>query len=378
MGMAARQQGRSARRPSLCGSWPHAVALGVLALLVASQPAIATDDDAVGAAPEYGIRPALWADTELPDGHFTYALEPGTEIEDGIEILNFTAEPLTFDVYGADLRTARDGGFAPAPRGAAAEVSGDWIVPAVPSIEVAPNRSATVAFTVSIPIGTAPGDHPGAIVVERQTEPADGAGITFQPRLAQRVLINVPGEVDLGVELGALTAVHEDGQVRFELPVRNTGNVTFTTSGTVEIEVWGRERSLSLSPDGVYAVPGGEATLTSVWVDPPFLGRATANAELDVTVGNDAPVRATSTSITVWLVPWTALLLALALLLLLLGLGIADGPRRRLRTWNDHRREDRALLHHHRADRRAREAASRRAPPVGEYRPRRTAGSGRQ
>jgi hypothetical protein len=342
------------------GRWPPLAAVGlVLAFVLLPSSGLtsawAQPDDPSG--PEFGIRPVYWADTDLPGGHFSYALEPGASVDDAIEILNFSDDPLRFDVYGADLVTAQGGGFAPAARELPSDGAGNWIVPERTVVEVAPHRSVEVAFTVSVPERTEPGDHPGAIVVERQTEPRQDAGITMQPRLAQRVLINVPGEVALGVELGELAVVRAGRQVRFELPVRNSGNVTFTTSGEVAVGAWGRRRVLALEPAGLYAVPGGEAVVTAVWEDPPWYGRATAVATLDVVVGDDAPVRFSTEEARLWLFWWPPVLLAVGLLMLALGLWRAPEPRRRLQRLAAERREDRAVLRDHRAERRARRHA---------------------
>lgn len=343
------RRGRPVRRPFLAAA--TVVAVVVLASGTALTPAVAqTNPPEQG--PEWEIRPVYWADTSLPGGHFTYALEAGTSIDDGIEILNFSPEPLRFDIYGADLLTSAGGGLAPASRGAPSRSSGDWIVPAIVTVEVAPHGSVEVAFTVSIPVGTRPGNHPGALVVERHTPQAEGAGTTTQPRLAQRVLITVPDESDLAVEPGELVAVRERGRIRFELPVRNTGNVTVTSSGAVTTEVRGRQLELELSPAGLYAVPGGTATLSATWEDPPWFGRARAVAALDVVGGDDAPLSFTSSEITLWVFSWTVLLVAAGLLLLAVGLGVAEVPRRRRQRSAADRREDQAVLHAQRARRR--------------------------
>ena len=349
------------RRPSLTAATVVTVAvlasgtaltLAVLISGSALTPAVAQTDPPEDDL-EWGIRPLYWADTSLPGGHFTYALEAGTSIDDGIEILNFGPEPLRFDLYGADLLTAAGGGSAPASRGATPRTAGGWIVPASATVEVPPDGSVEVAFTVSIPAGTRSGNHRGALVVEPHSPQAEGAGTTTQPRLAQRVLITVPDEVDLGVEPGELVAVRERGRLRFELPVRNTGNVTFASSGAVTTEVRGRQFELELSPAGLYAVPGREAILSATWDDAPWFGRARAVAALDVVVGDDAPVRFTSGELTRLLFSWTPLLIVAGLLLLALGLGAAEVPRPRRQRAAAERRHGPAVPPAQRARRRA-------------------------
>lgn len=333
-----------------------------VALLGIAPVAGAAQDPAV---PEYGIRPGYYGHTTLPGGHFTYALEPGVSIDDSVEIFNFTDEPQRFDLYGADLITTPDGAFAPAARDADPRDSGAWITPERLNVEVEPRQSLVVPFTVTVPEGTTPGDHPGAIAVEKRIAPSSGSGVAIHPRLALRVLLTVPGEIDIGTEFGALRASREDGGVRFTLPVRNTGNVTFTASGTVAVETRslnGTDRiELTLEPRGLYAVPGGEATLQALWEDPPWLGRARANAEVEVLVGDRDPVLHTTETVTVWIVPWATIALALAALLLTSALTYLTRERRR--TWLRHRREERELLRDHRAKRREHEDEGRGSGP---------------
>ena len=351
--------GRSLRGPS-----PRALlTIVAIALLGTTPPAEAAEDPAVA---EYGIRPGFHGDTTLPGGHFTHALEPGVSIDDSIEIFNFTDESQRFDLYGADLVTTPEGAFAPAARDADPLDSGAWITLDNASVEVPPRQSLVVPFTVTVPAGTTPGDHPGTIVVEKRAARVSGSGVAIQPRLALRVLLTVPGEVDIGTEFGALRASREDGGVRFTLPVRNTGNVTFTAIGTVEVvtrSLTGTDRiELTLQPPDLYAVPGGEATLQALWEDPPWLGRAQANAQVDVVVGERDPVVHTTETVTVWIVPWLTIAVALAALLFVLALGYLTRERRR--TWLRHRSEERELLRDHRAKRRDHEDRGRRSGPM--------------
>ena len=355
MAAAALRRARPAHRPFLAAATALIVVL--LASGTALTPAIAqADPDEDG--PGWDIRPVHWEDTSLPGGHFTYALTAGTSIDDGIEILNLGPERLRFDVYGADLLSSAGGGLAPASRGSPSRTTGDWIVPTFATVEVAAHGSVEVPFTVSIPVGARTGNHRGALVVERRTSQAEETSPSIDPRRSQRVLIAVRDEVDLGAEVGELVGVRERGRIRFELPVRNTGNVSVTSSGVVTVEARGREVELELSPAGLPAVPGGVATLSATWDDPPWVGRANAAAAVDVVVGDDPPVRFASSRITLWLFPRTLLLIVGGLLLVTLGLAVRAAPRRRSPRSAGEPREDRAVRRHHRDGRRSPEAVA--------------------
>ena len=337
------------------------MAVALLLMLVVPGTSSAVNDEGAGASPGYGIRPAYYDDTTLPGGHHSFSLEPGTSIDDAVEIFNLSYEPLRFDLYGAELLMVDGGGFAPADRDESSRGSGDWIIPRETTVDVDGRSRLRVPFTVSVPEDALPGDHPGTIVVEPHT-PEGEAGIALRTRLAQRVLITVPGEIEVGAALGPLAATREGGQVHFGLPVANTGNVTFTTSGTVEVTARGDRHSLGLGPDGLYAVPGGEARLGAVWEDPPLIGRARAHAVLEVQVGDREPVPYTTERITVWLVPWAALLVVVAIVLLTAL--VAYLSRERRRRWREHRRDDREVLRRHREERRLEERDEPSRPRV--------------
>jgi len=327
------------RGPSRRAWWLAAV--GALLMPLGGAVLAATPNQPAPPQPDFGIRPGFYGDTTLPGDHYTFSLEPGTSINDTVVIFNFTRETQQFDLYGADLILAQGGGFAPAARGVGHQGSGAWITPGEPTVEVPAGSHLPVPITIAIPHGAVPGDHPGTIVVERHTD-SSGPGVTVVPRVALRVMISVPGEINLGVDLGPLEAERVDGTVRFTVPIANTGNVTFTTAGTVTILSRGVPFDLALRPDGLYAIPGGEATLWTVWDHPPWVGRVQAHADVDITVGNHDPVRHTTETITIWLIPWLAISIALGVVVLTTVLLLAT--RKRRERWRHRRQQEHALV----------------------------------
>ena len=329
----------------LRGSCRRAYALISLALLASIALGTSAMADAEPTSPpprpDYGIRPGFYGDTSLPGDHYTFALTPGTSIDDTVVIFNYTDEASRYDVYGADLILAEGGGFAPASRDVESQGSGAWITPSTTTVEVPAGSRLSVPFSVAIPVGAAPGDHPGALVVEPHIA-SRSQGVTVQPRLALRVQLTVPGDVDLGVALGSLNAERLDDAVRFTVPITNTGNVTFTAAGTVTVVGRGDPIELDLRPDGLYAIPGGEATLWSIWQDPPWIGRVRAHSEVSVVVGDREPVPYTTDTITLWLIPWRTLGVAFAVAILLGVLLVTTRHRRAQR--RRRRREERVLL----------------------------------
>jgi hypothetical protein len=317
---------------------------------------------AAGPGPEmtYTARPAHHGDPHLPPHHFVHALEPGSIVTDAVRVFNLTARPMSFDVYTGDVLEREDGGITPVGRHLEVTGPGTWITPERSTLTVPPYGSELVAFTIAVPAEASAGAQPAALLVEPHGTEERPDGISMRARIGLPVLLEVLGEIDLGVELGELTWRRERGNVRFDLPVANTGDVTFTTDGTVVVS---RSRGAHLSdvllePSGYGLAPGGTTMLRGTW-DAPWIGRVTAVGVVDATVGERAPRTLTTEPINFWLVPWRSLLVTLTGLVLA-GV-LAWDHRDRWRTWRAHRREEAELLREFRAER-ARKGAVDREP----------------
>ncbi|MFB7508490.1 WxL protein peptidoglycan domain-containing protein, partial [Streptomyces broussonetiae] len=109
--------------------------------------------------------------------YFYLSADPGQTLTDKVAVANKTGSPLTFRLYAADAyNTARDGGFA--VRGPTERMRGvgAWARPAQSRITVPAHRTVTVPFTLHVPDGAGPGDHPGALVaLDERVDPGSGA-----------------------------------------------------------------------------------------------------------------------------------------------------------------------------------------------------------
>jgi hypothetical protein len=309
----------------------------------------------------YTALPAHHGDPNLPRGHFVHSLEAGSEVTDAVRVYNLTTQPTTFDVYAGDLIERDDGGSSPAGRHEEVTGSGAWITTEVGTITIPPRSSELVPFTIAVPTEAAQGTHPAALLVERQGAEPRGP-ITTRARIALRVELEVLGEIDLGVQLGALERSREDGAVRFDLPVSNTGTVTFAADGAVLISrrAQSTPTEVALGPAGQAVAPDGTVVLHGLW-DAPMFGRVTAQPVVEATVGERPARQFVGEAVTFWLVPWSHLLLALALVALVIALLVATRDRRR--TWRQHHREERHVLRDFREERKRREAGTRDQPP---------------
>ncbi|MFI0967327.1 hypothetical protein ACH4S8_38965 [Streptomyces sp. NPDC021080] len=213
---------------------------------------------------------------------------PGTVLQDAVSVLNPGARPLTVRLRGTagnaagGVRTARG---RPADAGAwiafAGHADGRRTAVRELSVRVPAHTRADVPFTIGVPAGAAPGDHPGAIV-------ASGGGRTS----AVRVRLRVPGPA-----LPALTVEHVrvgGGRISYELV--NRGTTVLAPRLAVHVDgVFGTLLDRGPRALPVELPPGRRVTLHEAWTDPPALDaadvRLTVTAAGGVRGAADAEVR---------------------------------------------------------------------------------------
>ncbi|MER5655218.1 hypothetical protein ABT076_19615 [Streptomyces sp. NPDC002131] len=246
---------------------------------------------AAQAAPGWSVVPAAGG---AADGRPSVYAEgaPGTVLQDAVSVVNPGGRPLTVRVRGADRTadgaTARDRVTGTGAWIAFAERSGGrrTAVRAL-SVRVPAHTRADVPFTVAVPAGAAPGDHPGAIVVSAQGRTA-----------AVRVQLRVAGPA-----LSALTVEHvrlHGGRISYQLV--NRGTTVLTPRLAVHADgVLGRvlDRAPRTLPVGL--LPGRRVTLHEPWTDPPVLDAV----DVRLTVTAEGGARGTATA-SARLVPWWA------------------------------------------------------------------------
>jgi hypothetical protein len=217
----------------------------------------------------FGVHPVEEGSTTLPGGHFNFALVPGQSITDGIVVANFSNRTLHFEIYGADLITARGGGLAPAQPTATMRGVGAWIRVAIPTLAVPAHEQMTAHFTVTVPAVVSSGQYLGALVA------AANVGITpqgnpIQARTALIAVVTVAGAAHPSASLTPLSmSGTPPGGITFGITLANTGNVLLTYAGSVVItDAAGRRLvSVALTPINAYVVPGGQVPLAAAWSD---------------------------------------------------------------------------------------------------------------
>ncbi|MGW0533615.1 hypothetical protein [Streptomyces sp. NPDC003032] len=294
----------------------RAAALCAAALLLAAPvPAYAAGSRSGSGSTAWSVTPSAGEGTRpAKDGRPYFYAEgaPGTVLHDTVSVTNPGPRPRTVSLRGADADNTGSGAFAVTPAKGKPKDAGAWISFAERRVKVPPRTRAEVPFTVTVPAGAVPGDHPGAIV-------ASGGGRTVGVRLHLRVG---------GPTLSALTVervkVDADGK-RITYDLVNRGNTVLTPKLAVHADgVFGTlvDRPARTLP--VELLPGRRISLTEPWPDVPALDAA--DVRLTATASGGARDTAT---VSARFVPWGVVGGGSAVLLAVAGGGFHLVRRRR-------------------------------------------------
>ncbi|MEV6400582.1 DUF916 domain-containing protein [Streptomyces sp. NPDC051907] len=272
--------------------------------------------------------------------YFYLSADPGTTLTDQVTVSNKTAAPLTFRLYAADAyNTERDGGFAVRTRQEQQRGVGAWAKPDRDKVTVPPHRSITVPYTLTVPEGAEPGDHPGAIVAldERIDAGSGSVAVGVQQAVGARVYLRVNGPTVPALSVEDVELDHSkplvpgtgESSALISYTLYNRGNVTLNPKVALTAEgLFGRDllaRDLTKVPSEL--LPRQRIRLTERWAGAPQLEwgevRLTATAQ---------DVRESATA-SFFALPW---LVAAVLLAALVGTGVwAKARRRRERVLRD-------------------------------------------
>ncbi|MEV2212510.1 DUF916 domain-containing protein [Streptomyces sp. NPDC050997] len=288
--------------------------LGLLLLALTAGPAHGADNGS------WSVFPASSQVADRP--YFYLSADPGTSLRDKVVVANKTGRPLTFRLYAADAyNTARDGGFAVRTRKEKQRGVGAWAKPARDRVTVPAHGKVTVPFTLTVPEGAEPGDHPGALVaLDERVDNGDGSlALGVQRAVGARVYLRVGGPTLPAIAVEDVRVTHDqplvpglgDSTATISYTLHNTGNVTLDPK--VELRARGLFGRTLLARDlsGIPAelLPGQRVRLSEPWGGAPQFDWG------DVTLTASAQDTRESASASFFALPWlVAAVLAVVLL----------------------------------------------------------------
>lgn len=266
------------------------------------------------------------------------SLDPGQTVTEHLAVRNFSRTAVAFSLKAADGYLTDKGRFNMLSSDRPSVDGGTWI-DVQERVTVGPDETKVVPFTITVPAGATPGDHPAGIAA---TVTSTGGTVNVESRVGFRVMVRVNGVAQAALPVRGLTASYTPswnpfagGTVRVRYTVENGGNVWVGGTSRVAVSdlvdltghdatsdvgelLPGGSRTMETRADGVWALGRLRTTVTTA---PALLGDGQVDAEL----------RPASATVTTWVVPWAQLALLCLLAALLVGLrAVARRRRRRL------------------------------------------------
>lgn len=278
----------------------------IVALLTAAGAGTATADDTpwtVHAADgEFG------ADRD----NYSYALDPGGRLADGLVVVNNGTTPLDLAVYAADAFTTSTGGLDLRTSDQKPTDVGAWVHPGKNHVTVQPGQSTDVPFTVSVPANATPGDHLGGIVTALTQNGTER-------RVGLRLQLRVGGDLKPNLSVEDLDVRYSGGDATLTYTVHNTGNAILAARQSASVSgpfgTW--LTNAARIADSPPLLPG-ERWRVSVPVHDVtpavrLTGTVTLVPLLTDAAGSTAPLSTVETTAHAWAIPWLVLLPLVAL-----------------------------------------------------------------
>jgi hypothetical protein len=277
----------------------------------------------------FGIEPAS---ATGPDGrpNFNFGMTPGAVLFDHLAVVNYSAVPLSLQLYATDALETSGGGFGLLQPTVKPTGVGAWISlpPSSSTVQVPAERPTgpgylVVPMTVHVPLSTSPGDHVGGIIASLRTVGTNATGqtVVLNQRIGTRVFIRVAGTLNPQLSLSSLHAAYAGSSNPFGQGKLNVSYVV-TNSGNANLVVHDQQVSVSGLIGDTHTVhlsnlalllPGASVTqsavITGVW--PQFRLHQTVSVQPVMYQGSSTTLSPVSASTTLWAVPWLLLLLIL-------------------------------------------------------------------
>ncbi|WP_447648167.1 COG1470 family protein [Microbacterium forte] len=325
---------------------------GLAVLILASAPLVASAASGSAAVPvSASAGDVTWsvapADEAGPDGRrwVEQELDPGESVEDHLAVRNLSATDIEFRLSAADGYFTEGGSFNMLPSDQESVDAGTWIE-VQPSVLVPAGEVRVVPFSLHVPEGAVPGDHPAGIAasVLSQGQTADGTAVGLESRVGFRVMTRVTGELAPVLAIDAVDAHFDSGwnpfvpgRLSVSYSVENAGNLRMGASSTVDFSGplgWGQS---TVGAESIADSFPGEARIitveTSAWPLMLLFGSVAVKAEPVDGIAASVPLPTQSVSYSVWAVPWPQIALAL-LLAFTIWAFMSDRRRRRRKLKN--------------------------------------------
>jgi len=250
--------------------------------------------------------------------NYSYTINPGDQVADGLVVANNGKTPLGLAVYAADGFTAGDGRLDLLTKDAKSTGVGAWVHTPNEAVTVQPGQSLQVPFILAVPADAAPGDHLGGIV----TSLTQGGDVDH--RLAIRIRVRVSGELKPSMSVDDVKLRYSGnpfgkGDATVTYTIHNTGNAILAARPSTSLNgLFGTGRvDAAKADDTPQLLPGeswkGTATVHGVRPVVRLTGKVTLLPLQTDAAGSTGTLDDVTATTHAWTIPWLVLLVLIAL-----------------------------------------------------------------
>lgn len=254
-------------RPSVVKSILVSLVITALITVGATSVALAAETGGVGGRPT----------TPDPNNSrtksiFVFSMNPEEKEKSSVTIMNTSNKDQLIDVYAVDSVPSTGGAFA---CGQATEGSvgvGKWIKLDQTQVSLPAGEEVDIPFTITVPKGTAAGEHNGCIAIQEvnQTPQQAGNGIMLSFRSGIRVATTVKGNIKKELKFTGLSTESQGEKLSIISKLHNNGNVSLDAN--INTRIKSLFNTTIRSAGGEYPVlAGGESTF-NFEVEPLYWG----------------------------------------------------------------------------------------------------------
>ncbi|MGW6228251.1 hypothetical protein ACWFQT_14140 [Cellulosimicrobium cellulans] len=266
--------------------------------------------------------------------------DPGQTVDEHLAVTNFGKVPATFALKSADGYLTANGRFNMLPSDQESTDAGTWFT-VQETVEVGPDETVVVPYTITVPESATPGDHPAGIAASITSTGTDAGGTNLgvESRVGFRVTTRVTGEVQPVLTVENVKASYSPswnpfaaGDLTVSYDVANDGNVRLGAEGDVATSaLFGAVGDEVAAEPISELLPGGSlrsrVDVNDVWPLGPVSTTITVTPTPVADDQIDTPLDPVTVTVTTWAVPWPQLLLVAIVVVLIVG--VRDDRRRR-------------------------------------------------
>ena len=214
----------------------------------------------------------VWSLTPAPEEgeprvSFRFDVPPGGNVEDAVELTNFSAHETTFTLEAADGIVSESGTFDILQSGEENEAAGQWIELEHTEVTVPADESVTIPFTLTVPDNATPGDQPAGIAAS--VAAGEGEDMSMVSRVGARIHLRVDGDIMPTLEVRDLEVNYQQnwnpfapGTATATWTVHNTGNVRLGAEQVLSSAgLFGMAEARESAEPIREVLPGGSATV---------------------------------------------------------------------------------------------------------------------